>query len=173
MINQLKNLFFFFSIFFFFSCQEEKVTASFADCKYAQPEAIFESKTNLIKSHDFLLEGQKGIELITFSDGVKLKLIQEGCDDLLQTFEFSFPQLNIQEDTPNFWLMLAVAQFDRIADIGPNYMVFGSWAAALVRYRDQFSFGNSVQLQKGFFAKLERLEGRNGGILMLTLSQKP
>ena len=69
--------------------------------------------------------------------------------------------------------MLAVAQFDNIADIGPDFMVFGSWAAALIRNRDQFEFGESVRIQKGFYAKLDRMTGKKGGILVLTLSQIP
>ncbi len=167
------------SVLFFFllvlsSCVgDEKAEGAFADCKYAQPEPIFNKSSDQIEDHRFSLDGQRGVEIVHFSEGVQLKLTQEGCDDLRQIFEFTFPSLDIRDDSPDFWLMLAVAQFDQIADIGADYMVFGSWAAALVRNRDQFEFGESVRIQKGFYVKVDRMKGKKGGILMLTLSQTP
>ncbi len=161
-------------LLFLASCvEDEKAESAFTDCRYAQPEPIFSEKSSQIEGHHFALDGQRGTETVRFSDGVQLKLTQEGCDELRQIFEFTYPTLNLQDDSPDEWLMLAVAQFDHIADIGPDFMVFGSWAAALIRNRDQFEFGESVRIQKGFYARLDRMKGKKGGILMLTLSQTP
>ena len=61
-------------------------------CKYGTPTPIFSDALSKVTDHSFSAEGQKGIEEVSFENGVELELLQSGCNEILQSYQFKINQ---------------------------------------------------------------------------------
>lgn len=102
---------------------EAEMEADFSKCPHNEPiPPIFtKDSTGYVvdQSHE-LFKGHIE-EKVVFSDGIKLELRQSGCNVLKQNYQFTFPE-NVEEDNPQFWMALAMGQFEKMANVEEGFL---------------------------------------------------
>lgn len=154
------------------ACGEDNTDAYFENCKYGKPKAIFSSDTPGVESHSFRLKSKEGIEKIIFESGKELTIIQTGCDSIRQNFQFRLPG-SYEKDGSLKWVEITVEQFEYLAGLGPEYMVFSSWAQSIAARAQTIRLAESTEIQPGFFVRIDRIISRNHADLLVTLSESP
>ncbi len=153
-------------------CQNKNEdTREVTECLYSNPEALFGEGLGEVSRHDFVFDGVRSKEEVNFKDGVSLVLEQTGCEHIQQEFRFFFPGEQINRD-PDFWISMAIRQFQRIARLGPEFLVFQEWAEAIDLRADDLSSGQTAELQPGFFVKIGPESNQKDAILRITLSDQ-
>ena len=155
----------------FIACQNESTEASFSDCRYQAPEAIFSNSTPDISQHNFELKGGIGVEKVLIERDLSLTLIQEGCDQITQEFEFSWSG-NFNRSSEDFWIEQAADKFYRLGQLGAAYLSFHSIAKAIEAYSNEITIHTPYELQPGIFLSIEPAPERNRAILLITLSER-
>ena len=80
------------------------------ECKYGSPEPIFSKENKKVNQHAFGIEGQRAYEEILFENDLNLEIIQSGCDDITQVFQFNFPG-DYSKEPISTWIELAIQNF--------------------------------------------------------------
>lgn len=157
------------------SCADETPSATadpFSDCRYGTPKPIFNEGLRSVVQHNFQLEEDRAVETLSFDDGLRLSILQTGCDYIHQEFRF-----NLVDPYPgapaSFWIQEAINNFYRLGQMGSAYVIYASVADALNQRSGRISLGQSAELQPGFYAKIEDGKSDNGGLLIITLSEQP
>jgi len=159
-------------VFLFSACGEDNTDAYFENCKYGKPKAIFSSDTPRVESHSFRIKNREGIEEIEFESGKSLTIIQTGCDSIRQVFQFRLPG-SYEKGSALKWVELTVEQFEFLASLGPEYMVFSSWAQSIAARAEFIKLAGSTEIQPGFFVGIDRVISRDHVDLLVTLSESP
>lgn len=154
------------------SCQNESADAYFADCRYGKPEPIFSEELESVVEHSFRLRPREGVEQLRFESGKTLTIVQSGCDSIRQDFEFFLPGAFPKADA-EYWVGRAVEEFQQLGGIGPRYMMFSSWAQAIAARAEAIQLTESMEIQPGFFVRIDRVVSQDHAILMVTLSETP
>lgn len=161
-----------FIIFLTFACRRADSSAQAEDCKYGKPEAIFQADQNGINAHAFKLNKNEGLEQVTFSNGVELTLIQNGCDQIRQEFQFLLPGAP-PTDEPPYWIAQAINLMRMLGSFGTDYQVFTVWAQEIENQVENIKLAESVEIQQGFFVRIDRILGNDNATLVLILSDAP
>jgi len=154
------------------ACGGSATQEGFADCRYGEPEPIFNESIPQIQSHDFELNKRKGIEEIDFTSGEELTIIQSGCDTIRQDFQFRLPG-DYRDKTDMFWITKTVQEFQRLGDLGPEYLAFASWSQAISEKADAIQLSKSQQIQPGFYVTIEKIVSADHALLIVALSERP
>ena len=154
------------------ACRNQGAEAYFENCKYGKPEAIFDASTPQIEEHSFKLRREEGIERIVFESGKELTIRQMGCDAIRQEFEFVLPG-TYDKGSVRKWVEITVQEFQSLANLGANYLMFSSWAQAISGSSEQINLAESVEIQPGFYVNIDRVIGQESTTLLVTLSEKP
>ena len=142
------------------------------DCKYGKPTAIFTDGQPGIQSHRFTLEGNEATEYVRFNDSLQLTLLQSGCNEIRQEFQFYLPG-NFQDKTPDFWVQLSIQLFQRLNSLGPAYSGFGIWAQSITEQQDHIKLSEATALQQDFYITIDRILSAENATLVLILSDQP
>jgi len=159
----------FLSILSTFACRNNSNTS---DCRYGKPTAIFAANQPGIQSHTFTERGNEATEQVIFSDSLQLTLLQSGCNQIRQEFQFNLPG-NFQDKTPDFWIELSIQLMQRLGSIGPDYGGFTMWAQTMVEQRKNIKLTEPVALQQGFYITIDRILSTENATLVLILSDQP
>lgn len=154
------------------ACRNQGAEAYFENCKYGKPEAIFDSSVPGLREHNFTLKKQEGVEKLVFESGKVLTIRQMGCDAIRQEFEFDLPG-QYEKGTAEKWVERTVQEFQALAGLGPNYLMFSSWAQAIAGKSEQIRLAESVEIQPGFYVNIDRVVGPDSATLLVTLSETP
>lgn len=150
----------------------EKSSEPFADCKYGTPIAIFKPGLPGLVSHQFDLNETESIEQLEFKDSLELTLVQSGCDERKQ--EFQFKLMGNYQDQPNeFWVEQTLDLLQKLGRLSPDYQVFNAWAEALSLQQDKIRLAQPSEVQPGFFVRIDKILSQEHAILLLILSEKP
>ena len=164
---------FFLLIFFISGCsQSEKEAEPFADCKYGQPFAIFKPDLPQVNHHQFTISNSESTEITRFNDGLELTLIQTGCDTRKQEFQFKLSG-SYQEQKPEFWVEATLDFLQKLGRLGPDYQVFNAWAEALALQSESIRLAQPLEVQPGFYVRIDKILSQDHAILLLILSEKP
>lgn len=155
-----------------YSCQNEQETNSYSDCRYEAPQAVFSDELPTVSSHHFVLRQEAAEEEIAFEDGVGLTLRQSGCEVIRQEYHFSIPQ-QLKEADRAFWISLTGTLLRRLAELGPEYLVYSSWARSIEAAGDRFQTGVSLEVQPGFFFQLDHHLHADRTTVVVIFSQEP
>lgn len=156
-----------------FSCRHQSSADNFKDCPSGKPEAIFSKDIAPIQRHQFQIRRQEAIETIVFESGKKLTIIQTGCDSIRQEFRFEFPDKIEGNQPAAYWVDQAVREFEFLSSLGPQYLVFSSWAQAISNNSNAIHLSESTEIQPGFFVRIDRITGSDHTILTVILSEGP
>lgn len=155
-----------------YSCQDQKsTTTSFTDCRYQAPEAIFSTAIPEISQHEFELKDGIGVEKVVIDESLRLTLIQTGCDQITQEFEFSWPG-DYTSRPASFWVEQCAAQFYRLGKLGAPYLSFRNIGKAVESAATSIPINTPVELQPGVVLSIEPAAKRGQAILLVTLSER-
>lgn len=144
----------------------------FADCRYGAPKPIFSDGLRSVIEHDFRLEEDRAVETLSFDDGLQLLILQTGCDYIYQEFQFGLAE-QYPGAPASYWIQESINKFYRLGQLGPAYVIYSSIADALAERSGRIALGESMELQPGFFARIENGNRRAGESLIVTLSEQP
>ncbi len=159
----------------FFSCQNDTSSGDFDKCKYGQPEAIFDDELEEVEYHRFRLKKKEGVEKVRFHSGLELTIYQSGCDYIKQEYQFELPAIPDSIDTqePVYWIGRTISSFQELGSLGPEFFSYASWAQTIAEQAAEFKLAEFLEVQPGFFVKVDRIEGEKENILLVTLSENP
>jgi hypothetical protein len=150
---------------FFWSCTSDEKTP---DCKYGSPVAMFSDSIPGVVQHNFALKGQEGLESVELERGLKIEVLQSGCDKIRQEFRF-----NISESLPDTtnWIETSGNIFISISGLDPNLAPLANWGTAIQQFASELKLGESKEVGEGFFIKIDRIKQGNNNLLIAVLSE--
>lgn len=156
-----------------FGCQQDipETTTAFNDCRYQAPEAIFSPADPSISQHRFNLSDGKGVEEAVIDNDVSLMLIQTGCDQIVQEFQFQWEGSFLGE-ADAFWIRQAAERFYQLGNLGASYLTFRSVAKAIEVRAQDIRTNRPVELQPGVELSIEAHPTSSEAILLVTLTEK-
>lgn len=155
------------------SCSSnEKDKNQFADCKYGEPIAIFNPGLEALASHHFEIDRAISTEKLQFKDGLEVTLIQSGCDERKQEFQFKLVG-DYQDKADKFWIDKTLDLLQKLGRLSPEYQVFNAWAEALSLQGEQIRLAEATEVQPGFFVRIDKILSQDHAILLLILSERP
>lgn len=154
------------------ACRQSAKTDAFSGCAYTEPEPIFSGDIPGIERHSFQLEAQESTEQVKFADGLNLSIRQSGCDHRKQEFEFQIPGAYTEKNA-GFWVRQTVEQLEGLSALGPEFVVFEHWSAAIARTAKQIRLSESTEIEDGFYVSVDRVLSSDHATLMLTFSDQP
>lgn len=154
------------------ACENDKADTYFANCRYGEPEAIFNASLPGVIEHDFRLKTKEGVERLRFDSGKELTIVQAGCDSIRQDFQFYLPGSFPKADS-GYWVEKAVEEFQQLGRLGNEYMMFSSWAQAIAAAGASLQLTESIEIQPGFYVRIDRVVSQDHANLLVTLSETP
>jgi len=159
----LRQFFFFLIVLIFSSCNSDE-----KKCKYSTPTAVFSKDISAVTDHSFQSEGQNATEVATFENGLQLELEQSGCDAIKQVFQFTIERPG--EGEPN-WFLIVADQFNYLSSLSEQTMSLGMWASVISSNASLFRLGQPIEVEKGFFVKIDKIDSGKNAILHVELSE--
>ena len=103
-----------------------------------------------------------------FDNELKVEIDQSGCNHIKQVFKFWIDRPG--EGEPN-WYFLAAEQFAYLSNISNETKMLGMWAEVIETNASQFKLGMPVEVDQGFFVKIDKINEDQKVILFVELSQ--
>ena len=121
-----------------------------------------------VTQHSFQAKDQEGSEQMEFDNELKVEIDQSGCNHIKQVFKFWIDRPG--EGEPN-WYFLAAEQFAYLSNISNETKMLGMWAEVIETNASQFKLGMPVEVDQGFFVKIDKINEDQKVILFVELSQ--
>ncbi len=121
-----------------------------------------------VLKHNFESTAQEGNENILFDNQLNVEIEQSGCDHIRQVFKFWIEKPG--EGEPN-WYFLAAEQFAYLSNISKETKILGIWADVIESNASQFKLSKPVEVDSGFFVKIDKIVEDKKVILVVELSQ--
>jgi hypothetical protein len=167
-ISQFSTLLFFIAM----GCSNgPSESRSLSDCPHPAPVPIFNDDLAAVTNHRFQLNDLEGIEEVDFANGMRLTLIQSGCETIRQEFQFRIPGSDFPSDDTEYWVEEALRQLRYLAGLGPQYLSLNDWAQAIEMNKELFQLGEPTEIQVGFRAEIDRIRYADHATVLLILSQ--
>ena len=160
----MRRLFPFFLLFLLFSCNN----SDSEKCKYGTPTPVFSKEISSVVEHSFEAKAQESTEQTTFESGMQLQLKQSGCNDIKQEFQFTIERPG--EGEPN-WFLLVADQFIYLSSLSEQTVSMGMWASVISSNASLFKLGLPIEVEKGFFVKIDKIDSGKNAILLVELSE--
>ena len=139
------------------------------DCTAGLPEAVFSPEVEGVENHNFVLNGRQSTETFQFPDGVKVEILQSGCEKVRQEYRFTFQSETLPDDAS--WLQAAGGWLTRLGALGPEYQVYLAWRDAIMQQGTNFKVGAPAEVGPGFLATIDRISGDSEQILIIILEE--
>jgi hypothetical protein len=139
-------------------------------CKYGSPTPIFTKELEKVIDHSFSVKGQKGVENVKFENGTQLELLQSGCNELLQSYQFAMSDDLNGDDA--FWIGRAGEQFRYLSTLSENHFSFSLWADVIGKAAEFTSLGETFEPEPGTFIKIDKIPSAGKTILVVTFEAK-
>ena len=149
---------------FLWSCSSETKEK----CKYGEPVAIFSDDLPGISGLNFSGSGQIANEEVVFDNGLKVVVEQSGCNNIRQVFHFTVERPG--EGEPN-WFLLTGDQFNFIGNLSSKLEPMLMWASVINSNAGSFNIGEPLEVEKGFFIKIDKIDSGKDVILSAELSE--
>ncbi len=151
------------------SCSDP-VPKTFKDCTFGEPQPIFSENLTGVKTHKFTLNKLDAREEVFFENGKELVINQSGCDHIKQEFLFNI----IKEIPDNFpaWVDRATDEFFQLSELSEKHATLGIWATFIKNNKNDLKQGESLEIQPGYFVKIDRIKSKDNGLLIVELLNK-
>jgi hypothetical protein len=160
----LKNIFILFSVILVhFGCK--------SDCKFGKAVPIFPKGLPIVTEQHFEAREADAVENVVFKNGLRLQITQSGCDDLKQLFEF-MQQGDYAQRGDDFWKKTAVDQLKMMSGMHASLQMFSAWAAAVEKVLPTLKLGESTEIERNTYVKIDKVTNGKDAILFLELSKK-
>ncbi len=139
-------------------------------CKYGSPQLIFSSSDNFIKEQSHQLGEIEGEETVVFDNGLRLNLLQSGCNTIEQELQFTNYTFVTQSEQNIF--KNAIALLDYMGNLKEEVKAFSFWAGAIAENLDAFQPSQEVELAPNTYAKIDKIGQGEAAMIRVILSQK-
>ncbi|MEL6944656.1 MAG: hypothetical protein AAFO82_18525 [Bacteroidota bacterium] len=158
-------------ILLIYSCGESPTeTDRFANCLYEAPTAIFSSNHPSIERHQFKIKAASGIEQIVFDSGLKLNLVQKGCETAEQIFQFSIPKaLSIKNEQE--WIEQAAEYFFFLGTLDKQYLPLYEWGKLMQANAQQMTLDQPYEVYDEFLVTVKKSQKGSQTILQVVLEE--
>lgn len=160
--------------FFLMNCTADRPVEQqnyFEDCAYTAPEPIFSKDVTSVEYHTFELQRQIGIEQVVFENGLKVEIVQQGCDAIRQDFRFTL-DTQYSNDESEFWIQQAGKLFFFMGGLEEQYLPLYEWGNAIVQNAANMQLNRSFEVFDGFSVEVQlQKESVNQLLLIVTLSE--
>ena len=160
-----------FSILCFLLFLNWQCTTPNTTCKYGTPEAIFPSKLPKVVKHHFEIKGQNAYENVIFENGLKMEVIQSGCNEIKQFFQFILPG-DFKNEPPAFWKEIAIQNFGYLSTVSDKHMSLHHLSTAIRKNYHDIKLSAPTQLEEGYFIKIDKIIGEEETILVVELASR-
>lgn len=151
-------------------CKDKNNNKPFANCKCGSPRPIFnDAMPEHIAGRNFSITNTTGVEAINFTNGTKLQIVQSGCDDIKQEFSFVYKDKKMLTYSDAQWVQNAIDEFLRMGSFSENFTPFKLWGEAILAFKDSFKIGENMELEKGFFIKIDRIISGDEATMIVTV----
>ena len=152
-----------------YGCQTGASADPFSKCKYGKPQPVFPNSYSEVDSQYFEIKGMSGLEKVWFVNGLYIELLQEGCDKARQVFHFRLKgNFSRWED----WLQLSASQLEYLSAISEKHLELGMWAQAIRQHKEQIPLDEKVEIQPGYFVKVDKVLGADYVILIVEVGEQ-
>jgi hypothetical protein len=139
------------------------------NCKFGEPLPIFSKDMKGISSHSFNASRQEGKEVLEFDNGLKLEIIQSGCNSIRQEFRFALRPQGLTSDMD--YIQLASEQLRFLASVDERVSPLAFWANALDAQKSDMKLAEPRELEPLIFATVDKIESADGLMLRVVLAQ--
>jgi hypothetical protein len=164
-----------FLVLFLTSCHSEPATKQqdyFRDCLYSAPEPIFIKHLSAIKFHEFQLNRERGVEKVSFDNGLELEIIQTGCNQMKQEFRFSIYG-NMDNKEAEFWIQQAGKYFFYLGALDEYLLPLYEWGELLIRNAPYMQLNKNFEVVEGFLVRVAIRQGNpEKAILIVAISEQ-
>jgi hypothetical protein len=140
-------------------------------CPLGAPSAIFDPQVKGIEKHHFEVKGQESLEELVLERGVYLQIMQSGCDQLRQEFQFQVPG-NYANFPDSLWVKEAVRQFYYLGNLSEKSAGLKMWASAIESVRTDMRIAEPKQLDQNIYVQIDKIAGAEESTLRVVLLQK-
>ena len=158
------SLFLIFTFVLFSQCQSGP-----PPCKYKPPVAIFSKELEPIQHHRFEVSGQDSREGIVFKNGIQMEILQSGCNDILQVFQFYIPG-DLKEKNSEYWIEMAIQHFAYLSTVSNQHFSLHYWSDAISEKFHELKLGRPTELQAGYAVKIDKVLSPDHSLLIVELS---
>jgi hypothetical protein len=140
-------------------------------CTLGDPVAIFNAQIEGVETHQFSHEGRESVESIQFDNGVRLEILQSGCELVRQEFRFYMPERGPDASEMSLWVQAATNLYFFLGSLDYQFQVFQEWAAAIEQQSERFVRGEALEVYPGFWVEIDPVQTNTETMLRVILSQ--
>jgi len=164
-MNHLRLIFLFLMATVLFSCNSAN------QCKYSEPIALFDVNNPSVTKQNFTLKGTTSTEFVAFKNGLRLELLQAGCQALTQEFRFEIPGAKDNND-PVSWSELSVQLFRFLGTTNQNiYQMADAWANLIEQQKSEIKLGQEYPITTGFIIKIDKMMSTDFATLVVMIKE--
>ena len=141
------------------------------DCPKGAPMAVYNSDYDFVISHDFQLDGQNSTEKIIFTDSLQLTIRQSGCENIYQSYIFTFKG-DYQALADTSWLDMAGQAFYKLGSFEEKFYVYNLWANKIQEHKAEFKLTEAFQAEPRIYIKIDRILSESEADLVIDLYEE-
>jgi len=154
-------------VFLATSCSSNGSTSE--KCRYGNAEPIFALEYEKVVKHSFDKKGQLTFEQVVFENKMELEIQQSGCDSVKQVFKFNIPD-DVQQEEPTFFKEMTIQVFGYLSQVSDKHFSLHHLGKVVSQHFQEIKLGKPFMMQENYYLKIDRIAGRNNGILIVELS---
>lgn len=140
-------------------------------CKYSEPIALFDVNNPAVVKQNFTLKGTASSEFVEFNNGLRLELLQTGCQALTQEYRFEIPEAKDSNDHSS-WLELSVQLFRFLGASNQNiFQMADAWANLIEQQKNEIRLGQDYPITTGFIIKVDKMMSSDFATLIVMIKE--
>ncbi len=140
-------------------------------CKY-KPSAIFQEGLPHMQDYSYETQGQESREAFMTDRGVFVEIFQEVCETTRQEYRFTAPGEQFLQLPDSVWMKEASRELVFLSSFSPQQAPLKAWADLIEATRPQMRMGEEIEVNPGFFVRVNKVASPDKGTLVVELFQK-
>jgi hypothetical protein len=124
-----------------------------------------------VEAHQFQNKGRESEELIQLEGGIRLEILQSGCEQVRQEFRFYMPERGPDASEMALWVQAASNLYYFLGSLGIQYQVFQEWSAVIEQQAPRFVRGKALEVHPGFWVEIDPVQTDTETMLRVILAQ--
>lgn len=140
-------------------------------CKY-KPAPIFEDGLPHLREYNYETQGEESREAFMTDRGVFVEIFQEVCETTRQEYRFTAPGEQFLQMPDSLWMKEASRELVFLSTFSPKQAPLKAWADLIESSRPQMRMGEDLEVNPGFFVRVNKVASPDKGTLIVELFQK-
>jgi hypothetical protein len=142
-----------------------------APCVHGAPSAMFTPDMSGVVQHHFEVKDRESVEELMLERGILVKVLQTGCTELRQEFQFQVPG-DYSQFPDSMWLKEAVRQFYQLGNLSEKTTGLKTWASVMENARSEMRLTEPIEVEKNIFVQVDKVVSPESSTLRVVLLQK-